>query len=345
MEIEKLVRPDIRSLKAYTSARGTFNEEGYILLDANENPYDTKWNRYPDPFQSELKNKIAEWLEVEPNSLFPGNGSDEIIDLIIRTFCRPGKDNMVSIDPTYGMYEVLADINQVEVRKALLSEQFEMKADNILSQADENTRLVFLCSPNNPTGNLMDEGEVSRLLSSYSGMVVIDEAYIDFSGSKGFIDYVREYPNLIVMRTFSKAWGLAGIRLGYAIAQSEVVAFLNKVKYPYNVNRLTQAKALRALKNKNKVLKTVGKLKKERENLKDVLKDCSFVKKVYPSQANFLLVEVADTDGLLEFLRQKKIIVRDRSGIIGCDSCIRITVGTKKQNRQLMKALKSYKKL
>jgi histidinol-phosphate aminotransferase len=345
MELDKLIRPDIRNLDAYTSARGTFNQEGYILLDANENPYDSKLNRYPDPFQTALKTRIAEWLKIEPGSLFLGNGSDEIIDLVIRTFCRPGTDNLVPIDPTYGMYEVLAGINQVEVRKAELDEQFEFRADRVLGKTDENTRLVFLCSPNNPTGNLMNKEEVTKLLSSFRGLVVVDEAYIDFSGSKGFIDYVKEFPNLIVLRTFSKAWGLAGIRLGYAIAQPGVVGYLNKVKYPYNVNRLTQAMAFKALKNKKRVLKTIEKLKKERDILKNGLQSYPFVKKIYPSQANFLLAEVEDAPGLLEFLKQKKIIVRDRSGITGCESCIRITVGTRKQNRKLMQALLIYEKL
>jgi histidinol-phosphate aminotransferase len=340
--IRDLIRPGIRELKSYSSARDTFNENGFIYMDANENPFGTNLNRYPDPLQWDLKKTIARLFNSKKENLFLGNGSDEILDLVIRVFCNPGMDNIVTIDPSYGMYKVLANINGVELREVQLNSIFDLDADALLNKCDDHTKLIILCSPNNPTGNLLNELEIYRILNTFNGMLLIDEAYIEFSGYKGFYDKIRQFPNLIVLRTFSKAWGLAGIRLGYAFASEEIVGFLNKVKAPYNVNRLTQQKALRALEKRKKFSRMIDRLIRERERLGPKLSKYPFVKKVYPSQTNYFLVEVDEPCSLSAFLKERRLIVRDRSGITHCDRCIRITIGTKKQNEKLLRALDAY---
>jgi histidinol-phosphate aminotransferase len=340
MNLDKLLRTNIKALKPYSSARDEFSGEAEVFLDANENPFNAPYNRYPDPLQWAVKKKIAALKNIAPEKIFLGNGSDEPIDIIFRAFCEPGVDNMVSIDPTYGMYQVAADINNVEVRKVNLNEDFGFSAQKLLDATNLYTKAIFICSPNNPTANLLDKAEIVKLLTGFDGLVVVDEAYIDFSPESSLLPDLDNYENLIILQTFSKAWGMAGIRLGMAFAQPEIIRIFNKVKYPYNINILTQQKALELLVNLQEKEEWVKTIVDERDKMVKKLFKLPFVQVVYPSDANFILVKMNDARGIYEYLTEQKIIVRDRSKIALCDDCLRITIGSPKENKKLRKALK-----
>lgn len=340
MNLDKLLRDNIKALKPYSSARDEFSGEAEVFLDANENPFNAPFNRYPDPLQRELKQKISGIKNVAPEKIFLGNGSDEPIDIVFRAFCEPGVDNVVMIDPTYGMYQVAADINNVEVRKVKLDENYDFKAQNLLNAANLYTKAIFICSPNNPTANLLDKAEIIRLLTGFEGIVVVDEAYIDFSPESSLLPALESYPNLIVLQTFSKAWGMAGIRLGMAFAQPEIIRVFNKIKYPYNINILTQQKAFELLDNVEKKNEWVKIILDERAKMIRKLYDLPFVQVIYPSDANFILVKMHDARGIYEYLTEQKIIVRDRSRVALCDDSLRITIGSPEENKKLRKALK-----
>ncbi len=341
MNINTLLRKNIQSLKPYSSARGEYTGEAMVFLDANENPFNEPYNRYPDPLQIEVKQKISKLKNIAIENIFLGNGSDEPIDLLIRAFCEPGKDNIVSINPSYGMYQVAADISGVEVRQVSLTENFELNVNDVLGATDINSKLIFLCSPNNPTGNSLNSEAMLELAGSFKGLVIIDEAYIDFAPGKTLLDELDLYPNLIILQTFSKAWGMAGIRLGMAFASAEIIGILNKIKYPYNVNILTQQKALELLDKKVTVQKWVKLLIAERNKMAELLVGFPFVEKVYPSDANFLLVKMHDAKGIYDYLVEEGIIVRDRSKIHLCANSLRITIGSSEENESLLNALKN----
>jgi histidinol-phosphate aminotransferase len=342
INLDNLVRENIKNLKPYSSARDEFQGDASVYLDANENPYNAPYNRYPDPLQRELKNKIASLKHVHAENIFLGNGSDEPIDLVFRAFCEPRIDNVVAIEPTYGMYKVAADINGVEYRKVLLSENYLISANNLLAATDKQTKIIFICSPNNPTGNLLDKNEIIKVLTSFSGLVILDEAYIDFANDEGFLKQLHNYPNLIVLQTFSKAWGLASIRLGMAFASHAIIAIFNKIKYPYNINLLTQQYALEAVENDAEKRDWVKLILSNKELLVQELETVKGVKKIFPSDANFILAKVDDPKLVYEYLVDNKIIVRNRSNVSLCAGCIRITVGTQEENDTLVKALKKY---
>lgn len=344
MVLNDLIRENVKRLIPYSAAREKFQGEGYVFLDANENPFGKSLNRYPDPYQKALKGRIGEEKGVDTRKIFIGNGSDEIIDLLIRAFCNPGSDNMIVPEPTYGMYEVAGEINDVEVRKPQLTEDFQPDVKSIMKQVDGNTKLIFLCSPNNPTANILDSSKVKLLLDQFGGLVVLDEAYIDFAGDPGFLPVLDSYPNLVILQTFSKARGMAGIRLGYGFAQEEIIEILNKIKYPYNVNRLTQRFALRKMKKPREIEKNVKRITRERKKLFAFLESCSFVERVFHSDANFLLVRVSDPGALVQFLADRQVIIRDRSGLPGCEKSVRITVGTRRENMRLMKMCREFEK-
>jgi histidinol-phosphate aminotransferase len=340
--LDKLIRENIKNLKPYSSARSEYKGEAAVFLDANENPFNTPYNRYPDPLQRELKSLISAIKGIRPEQIFTGNGSDEAIDLVIRIFCEPGIDNIVSIDPTYGMYEVQADINNIKFTKISLTADFQLEPDKILSAVDQHTKIIFLCSPNNPTGNSFREEDILRIVESFKGIVVIDEAYIDFALFESYTKSLAKYPNLVIFQTLSKAWGLAGIRLGVAFAQPAIIDIFNKIKYPYNVNVLTQRVAIECLNNEQEKNSRVKILLEQRDILKSKLKEFEFVKKVYPTDANFILVKVTQPEEIYRYLVTKKIIVRNRNNVHLCQGGIRITVGTVEENRLLIKALKEY---
>ncbi len=340
--LDKLIRKNIKDLKPYSSARDEFQGTADAFLDANENPYNYPYNRYPDPLQRKLKNKIAKIKNVHDENIFLGNGSDEPIDLFIRAFCEPGTDNIVAIDPTYAMYQVAADINNVEYRKVLLTDDFGLKASDLLNTLDDSTKLVFICSPNNPTGNYFDENEIVKVLNKFQGIVMLDEAYIDFSGKSGFLGRLNEFQNLVILQTFSKAWGLASLRLGMAFASKQIISIINKIKYPYNINYLTQEFAFNALKNENKKDDWVQLILLNKSLLIEKLEMVRVVKKIYPSDANFFLIKVEDPAMVYEYLIENKIIVRNRSTVSLCAGCLRVTVGTQEENDLLVKALKKY---
>lgn len=342
MNIELFVRKNIRHLKPYSCARDEFQGIASVHLDANESPYNQKFNRYPDPLQRTLKEKIAEIKNVRPAQIMAANGSDEAIDLVFRIFCEPHEDNVVAMEPTYGMYKVAADINDVEYRPALLEENFHLNASKLLAATDKHTKAVFLCSPNNPSGNLMNREEMQAIVQNFNGIVVIDEAYADFSTGQTWLKELDNYANLIVFHTFSKAWGLASLRCGLAFASEEIIALFNKVKYPYNVNMLTQDKALDELNYGDRKNAWVEMILAEREPLAEALKTLPVVEKIYKSDANFLLVKVRDADKTYRFLTEKGIIVRNRNKIPLCDNCLRITVGTPDENSALISALKEF---
>ena len=340
--LQELTRPNIWSLAPYSSARNEYSgHQAHVFLDANENPYNGPYNRYPDPLQSDVKQRISELKGVAEECIFLGNGSDEAIDLIYRCFCEPKKDNVVAIEPTYGMYKVCADINDVEYRPVLLNENFQIEASALLNACDDNTKAIWICSPNNPTGNALDEQEIEKLLKAFKGIVVLDEAYIDFSSHPSWAKRLAEYPNLIILQTLSKAWASAGIRMGMAFASEEIIALFNKVKYPYNVNILTQEKALEMLRNPKKVSDWVDILLKERAKMVADLGQLAIVEKIYPTDANFVLVKVSDAVKTYNHLVSKGIIVRSRHTVVLCGNCLRITVGTQEENAILMKELKS----
>ncbi|SHJ91506.1 histidinol-phosphate aminotransferase [Tangfeifania diversioriginum] len=339
MNINNLLRKNIKNLQPYSSARSEYSGEAMVFLDANENPFNEPYNRYPDPLQKNLKEKVAALKNVKPEQIFLGNGSDEPIDLLIRSFCEPGKENIVTIDPTYGMYKVAASVNNVEVKKVSLTEDFQLDAEQMLNAADENTKLIFLCSPNNPTGNLLGKEAVLQLVKKFNGIIVLDEAYIDFAPGKSLLPELSNHSNLVILQTFSKAWGMAGIRLGMAFAAPEIISVLNKIKYPYNLNILTQEKAMELTDNREKVEKWVKRIIAERAKMAELLKNFPFVEKIFPSDANFLLVKMHDARGIYDYLAERGIVVRDRSKIHLCDDSLRITIGTSKENEQLLKAL------
>lgn len=342
-DLQQLVRENIWNLKPYSSARDEFKGEASVFLDANENPYRKNYNRYPDPLQWKLKEKIAGLKSVTPDKIFLGNGSDEPIDIIIRVFCEPGVDNIVAIDPTYGMYQICAEINNVEYRKVPLRKDFSLDVENLLEAVDKDTKLIFLCSPNNPTGNLLDEADVKRILFSFDGIVVLDEAYIDFTADATLLNDLDKYPNLVVLQTFSKAWGLAGVRLGMAFASPEIIRLFNKVKYPYNVNILTQEFVSDALDNEKEEKEWVEQLLNGRKYLREEIQKYPYVEKIYPTDANFLLVKVTDAGAIYNILAERGVIVRNRSSVSLCAGCLRITVGTEDENRILIKEMQSIK--
>ena len=346
INIDKLVRKNIRTLKPYSSARSEYRGNAAIFIDANENsfgsPLDENYNRYPDPLQWQLKQALAKIKGVPPQNIFVGNGSDEVIDLAYRIFCEPQKDNIIICPPTYGMYKVCANINDVESREVLLTKDFQLDVEGILSATDEHTKLIFICSPNNPTGNDLSRMDIEILLNNFSGIVIIDEAYINFSRQKTFIKELTEYENLIVMQTLSKAWGLAGLRLGLAFASLDIIDLFNKVKPPYNINASSQRLTLEALKNTAQVNEWIKEIVDQRNLIKQELSLFSFVKKVYESDANFLLVKVENANSLYQYLSEKKIVVRNRSKEALCENCIRITIGTLEENKTLLEALKNY---
>ncbi len=339
MDLKTWVRPNIWNLKPYSSARSEFKGEASVFLDANENPYNAPYNRYPDPLQRAVKEKISVLKSVPAGQIFLGVGSDEPIDLIYRVFCEPGVDNVVAIDPTYGMYQVCADINNVEYRKVSLDDEFNVDVEAVLNAVDAHTKAVFVCSPNNPTGNSLNRDAMERILKSFAGIVVVDEAYIDFSSQPSFLNLLNEYANLIVLQTFSKAWGSAGIRLGMAFASCEIIEIFNKIKYPYNINKLTQEHALSMLEKAGQVKEWVAILLQERLRLSSELNRLPVVKKVYPSDANFLLVKVDDASAVYRYLVENGIIVRNLNNITLFMGCLRITVGTPEENKLLIDAM------
>jgi histidinol-phosphate aminotransferase len=342
-QIDNLLRRNIKNLVPYSSARDEFKGTANVFLDANENSYGsplTKWyNRYPDPLQWKVKEKLSEIKGVPPQHIFIGNGSDECIDTLFRCFCEPGKDNIVIVPPTYGMYEVSANINDVLVKKVPLLPNYQLNLPAIEEAVDDNTKMIFLCSPNNPTGNSLVREDVEAVLNNYFGLVVIDEAYINFSRLRSFTLSLDEYPNLVVLQTLSKAWGLAALRVGMAFASEAIVNIMNKVKPPYNINQASQELALKALEEVDMVNDMIQQIVKEREWLAASLKKLPLVEKVYDSDANFLLVKTTNARAIYSHLLQKGIVVRDRSKVELCEGCLRITIGTEKENRELMNAL------
>lgn len=346
--IQELIRPNIQKLKPYSSARDEYKGvDATVFLDANENPYNSPVNRYPDPLQTSVKQILSTIKGVGEESIFLGNGSDEAIDLVYRIFCEPDKDNVVSLSPTYGMYEVCADINNVSYRSVPLrmdeKGDFRFVAEDLLNAADEDTKVIFLCSPNNPTGGCLPRAEIQKVLTSFDGVVVIDEAYGDFMDEPSFLTELARHPRLIVLQTFSKAWACAGIRLGMAFASAEIIGYFNKVKYPYNVNVLTQEKALEILSGYGQITAWVEELKAERSRLISALREYSETEHIFPTDANFVLVRVRDAQSLYDYLLTQGIIVRNRHRIELCANCLRITVGTPDENDALMAAMHDYK--
>lgn len=346
--LQNLVRENIRRLTPYSSARKEFAGAGRIFLDANENafgsPLAKNYHRYPDPLQTKIKSKIAEINGVKTSEIFIGNGSDEAIDLLFRIFCEPRKDNVLICPPTYGMYEVSAAINDVAVKRANLTNNFQLDFKTIEKAIDERTKLLFICSPNNPTGNSFKREEILNLARSFGGIAVVDEAYIHFSREKSLIEEIQNLPNLVVLQTFSKAWGLAGLRVGLAFANEEIIALFNKVKPPYNVSELAQETVLEALKNFSTAEKNVSEIIAERKKLIESLEKFAFVEKIYPSDANFVLVKTTNAEKIYNFLTGENIIVRNRSAVELCEGCLRITIGTHEENESLLKALRNYEK-
>ena len=345
-DIKKIVRPNIEILKAYSSAKDEYTGVANILLDANENSLGsplTKWyNRYPDPYQKKLKEKLAFIKQIEASQIFIGNGSDECIDNLYRTFCIPGKDNIIICPPTYPMYEVGANINNIEIKSASLLENYQLNLAHIEQLVNENTKIIWICSPNNPTGNSLDRIDIETILNHFNGIVVVDEAYINFSKQKSFAQSLIDYPNLVVLQTLSKAWGLAGIRIGMAFASSEIIAYMNKVKPPYNINIVTQELALTALEEVGQVNDMIMHLVDMRNALAEVIESMPYVEKVFPSDTNFLLVKILNARSLYEYLLTKGIVVRDRSSIENCADSLRITVGNEQENTQLVDAMAAW---
>jgi len=341
--INTFIRENIKQMKPYSSARDEFIkvDTDMVFLDANENPFESNLNRYPDPQQRNLKAVLAEQKGVQTKNILLGNGSDEVLDLIFRAFCEPAIDNIITLPPTYGMYGVLAETNNVENKKIVLDNDFQPKVDGILAIADANSKLLFICSPNNPTGNSFAVESIEKMLNSFNGLVVLDEAYIDFSSQESWILRLNEFPNLIITQTLSKAYGLAGIRLGICYASEEIIAVLNKIKPPYNINELTQKTALKNIVDCNKLENEINTILTEKELLLKVLLDIKFIQKVSPTDANFVLVKVDDATKRYQELISKGIVVRNRTAQPLCENCLRITVGTKKENEKLIKVLKS----
>lgn len=340
-DVNAWVRPNIRAMQPYSSARDEFHGTASVFLDANENPYNAPYNRYPDPMQWRLKEKVAEIKGVPKECILLGNGSDEPIDLILRAFCEPGKECMLTVDPTYGMYQVAAEVNNVTCRKVKLTSDFQIDMPAFLSQIDDTVKAIYLCSPNNPTGNSLNRKDINQILDTFKGIVVVDEAYIDFSSLPSYTKDLSKYPNLVVFQTLSKAWGAAGIRLGMAFASPEIISVLNKIKYPYNVNQLTQEKALEILNNQETMKSQLTLILSERTRLQQELTAIPCVRKIYPTDANFILVDVGDADAVYQKLVDQGIIVRNRNKVVLCAGCLRITVGTEEENTALLNALKT----
>jgi len=346
MNVLDLVRDNIKNMKPYSSARDEYKDatsESMIFLDANENPFENGVNRYPDPQQNDVKDLLVTIKNVAKENILLGNGSDEVLDLIFRAFCEPNKDNIITLPPTYGMYSVLANINAIENKKVLLTEDFQPKVDQILYAADNNSKVLFLCSPNNPSGNSFSIEKVETLLNNFKGLVVIDEAYIDFSEQESWLNRLEEFPNLVVTQTLSKAYGLAGIRLGVCYASKAVISVLNSIKPPYNVNELTQQKAFERLNKVDEVAAEIKVIKQEREQLKNSLKNINFISNIYPSDCNFVLVKVDDATKRYNQLIQLGIVIRNRTTQPLCGNCLRFTVGTETENKKLLHALKELK--
>ena len=342
-DLTLFIRENIKNLKPYSSARDEYEGKEGIFLDANENPYESAakqpYNRYPDPKQKALKEKIARLKRLEPEQVFLGNGSDEAIDMVFRSFCKPGVDNVITLPPTYGMYKVCADINDIAVKEIPLTPNYQINTEAVLAAIDKDTKVIWICSPNNPTGNAIYTKDIVQLLTTFNGVVVIDEAYIDFAPDKSFTQKLKDYPNLIILQTFSKAWGMAALRLGMAFASEEIISIFSKVKYPYNINQLTQELALEALRNLLNKEMMVEEILTQRAWLEEELSKLKLVIKVHPSDANFLLVKMQDAHEVYQKLVTQKIITRDRSTITLCEDCIRITVGSEIENIALIKAL------
>lgn len=341
--LQELVRPNIWVLKPYSSARDEY--KGFtaeVFLDANENPYSNGVNRYPDPLQEQVKAVISPMKGVPVPNIFLGNGSDEAIDLPFRIFCRPGVDNVVAISPTYGMYQVCAETNDIEYRPVLLDENYDFSPEALLAACDENTKIIFICSPNNPTGNAFSRAKIEKVINEFQGIVIVDEAYSEFSSERPFRLDIASYPNLIVLNTFSKAWGCAGIRLGMAFASEEIIGLFNKVKYPYNVNVLTQQKALDVLSDTLTLQRHISMILEERTKLMHAFSTLPVCKKIYPTDANFFLAKVDSADAIYDYLVRKGIIVRNRNKVSLCGNCLRVTIGTKDENTKLLAALRQF---
>lgn len=340
--LKSLVRKNVMELAPYSSARDEYQSDGQtmIFLDANENPFNNGLNRYPDPQQKELKQVLSTRKGIEPEQILLGNGSDEVLDLIFRAFCEPGTDNIITLPPTYGMYKVLARINNIEEREVLLNDNFQPEVAQIFDVVDERTKIIFLCSPNNPTGNSFSEEQVEEILVNFNGLVVIDEAYIDFSEKQSWLLKLREFPNLFITQTLSKAYGLAGIRLGIGYASREIIAVLNKIKPPYNINQLTQQTALKALNQKDTLQREVKEILDQRKLLQEELPKVDFIQKIFPSDANFILAKVDDAPKRYSELLERGIVVRDRSSQQLCQNCLRFTVGTREETLKLLDALR-----
>jgi histidinol-phosphate aminotransferase len=346
-ELDKIIRPNIKNLKPYSSARDEFKGEASVYLDANENafgsPLSQNFHRYPDPMAYAVKMRLSEIKGVPVRNIFLGNGSDEAIDILFRSFCNPGVDNVIIVPPTYGMYEVSANINDVQLKRVNLTGDYQLNLEGIAEAIDKNTKLIFICSPNNPTGNSINREDIETLLANFNGLVVIDEAYVNFSRQKTFIQELTEYANMVVLQTLSKAWGLAALRVGMAFASEEIIEIFNKVKPPYNINEASQKLALEALQNVDQVNDWIKEILKERDALVLALKNFDFVIDIYPSDANFVLVKTVDADGIYQYLTEKGIIVRNRDKVALCEGCLRITVGTNEENQALINSLKKLK--
>lgn len=347
--LQNLLRKNIKELVPYSSARDEFKGEASVYLDANENAYGSplneSFNRYPDPLQFKVKKRLSEIKGVPPRNIFLGNGSDEAIDILFRAFCNPGSDNVITVPPTYGMYEVSANINDVEARKIKLTTNFQLNMEGIAEAIDEHTKIIFICSPNNPTGNSINRNDIETLLANFKGLVVIDEAYINYSRQKTFIQELTEYSNLVVLQTLSKAWGLAGLRVGMAFASEEIIEIFNKVKPPYNINEASQLLALQALQNVEQVNNWIKETVAEREKLKLELNTLESVLTIYPSDANFILVKTIKPKEIYQFMVNRGIIIRDRSKVELCEGCLRITIGTPNENELLIETLKNFEDL
>jgi histidinol-phosphate aminotransferase len=345
--LENIVRQNVLNMKPYSSARDDFKGSASVFIDANENNLGSlageNYNRYPDPHQRSLKERIASLKNVSPDQIFLGNGSDECIDLLLRMVCQPGKDALINLPPTYGMYEVSANLNEVRIDNVQLTADFQIPVSDVLAAVKPETKLIFICSPNNPTGNSISAESIEALLDNFKGLIVVDEAYIDFADTPSWTNRLAEYPNLVVLQTFSKAWGMAGLRLGMAFASAEIIALLDKIKPPYNINQSTQELALKALENDEQLKYMIEEIVQERELLEKALPTLPAVEKVYPSDANFLLVKVNDANGLYRHLLQDGIVVRNRSGLPGCEGCLRISVGTLEENQQLLQSIAEFK--
>ena len=348
VNLENLVRENIKRLTPYSSARKEFSGFANIFLDANENsfgsPIETNFHRYPDPLQTKIKEIVAKWNEVKPAEIFVGNGSDEAIDLLFRIFCEPKKDNILICPPTYGMYEVSAEINDIAIKRANLTKDFQLNFTEIKRQIDENTKLIFFCTPNNPTGNSLNRNEILEFTKNFAGIVIIDEAYIHFSSEKSFVEEIKSFQNLVVMQTFSKAWGLAGLRVGLAFANEAIIRLFNNVKPPYNVSTIAQEAVMEALENFEIVEKTIEKIVLEREKLATNLERYRFVRKIFPSDANFILVETTDANSIYNILLETGVVVRNRNNVELCEGCLRITIGTPEENAKLLESLEKYEK-